>query len=80
VVRTVASVGRSVARAAELRTARRLDGFLQGEGGWHLISGGSAGEGGLEITKLAFLSQVCSRTVGSVGFLVNPVAPCGRGG
>ena len=51
-VRTKATLGRSVARAAELRTARRLDGFIQGGSRWHLISGG--GEGGLEITKLAF--------------------------
>jgi hypothetical protein len=36
VVRTVATLGRSVARAAELRHAGRLDGFLQGESGWHL--------------------------------------------
>jgi len=52
----VATLGRSVARTAELRPARQLDGFHQGEGGRHLISGGRAGEGSFEITKLAFLS------------------------
>jgi hypothetical protein len=40
-------------RPALKLVARR--GF-QSLGGWHLISGGRAGEGGLEITKLAFLS------------------------
>jgi hypothetical protein len=34
------SLGRSVARAAELRPARQLDGVLQGEGGRHQIPGG----------------------------------------
>src|ERR687889_648522 len=38
------SLGRSGARAAELRPARRLDGVLQGEGGGHPISWGRAGE------------------------------------
>jgi hypothetical protein len=33
-----------VARPAELRPARQLDGVLQSEGGWHLISWGRAGE------------------------------------
>jgi hypothetical protein len=52
-----------------------------GPSGWRRLASdlwGRAGERGLEITKLAFLSQVCSRTVGSVGFLVKP-RPRARG-
>jgi hypothetical protein len=56
VVRTKATLGRSVARTVQSRTARPLDGFLKGGGARQVIFGGKAGEGGLEITKLAFLS------------------------
>jgi hypothetical protein len=60
--------GRSVARAAELRPARQLDGVLQGEGGRHQIPGES-GRGGRKrarsITSAANTESVVENKVSS---------------